>query len=255
MRGYAWHLLQQLSILSNLPWVLMGDFNDLRSMKEKKNSNPHPNWLLNGFNQAIECSGLSDFEFQGSQFTWEKGRGTDRWVREKLDRILVSDSWLNMFKNAKAISFEAPSSDHLPLALWPNPVTRSRRHRRFKFENLWIRERRCIEIVQNTWENSSGLRLRDRLDICSKEIWRWGKKLVKDFQLQIDLCKHQMEILRTRTYSNGVHDFFEAQRQCIRLLHQQDMYRKQRAKSFWLKEGDTNSRFFHNSIKARRRGN
>lgn len=92
-------------------------------------------------------NGLSDLEFEGNQFTWEKGRGTNRWVEEKLDRILVSDSWLNLFDNAKATSFEASSSDHLPLAMWPNPKPSVRRVKQFRFENVWIRESRCREII------------------------------------------------------------------------------------------------------------
>lgn len=54
----------------------MGDFNDLRSQDENKGTIPHPNWLCNGFNEAILSSGLRDMIFEGPQFTWENSRGT-----------------------------------------------------------------------------------------------------------------------------------------------------------------------------------
>ncbi|CAH9101612.1 unnamed protein product, partial [Cuscuta epithymum] len=41
----------------------------------------------------------------------------------------------------------------------------------------------------------------------------------------------------------------------IDLLRQQNDFWKQRAKDFWLKEGGVNTKFFHNSVKQRRRIN
>lgn len=86
---------------------------------------------------------MNDFAFEGNQFTWEKGRGTCGWVREKLDRILVSEDWSELFEGVKACSFEVISSDHLPIAIWHIPIVYKKRIRSFKFENLWIRERQC----------------------------------------------------------------------------------------------------------------
>lgn len=198
---------------------------------------------------------MRDLEFEGCQFTWERSRGTVDWVREKLDRILVTDSWLDIFGGAKASSIEAPVSDHLPLVLWPTPTERCKKRRSFKFENSWIRERQCREIVQNTWASTRGMHISNRLNICSNEIWIWGKNRVRDFQKQIEWCKRRLEGLRERTDRGGIREFGNVKSCYLRLLNQQYHYWKQRAKAHWLKNGDSNSKFYHDFVKRRKRNN
>lgn len=114
-RRESWELLRYLSSCNNLPWVIVGDFNDLLWEREKQGRVPHPPGLFRGFRDAVRESGLSDLAFEGCQLTWERGRGTGNWVREKLDRILVTDGWHELFPGARAWSLEGSSSDHLPL--------------------------------------------------------------------------------------------------------------------------------------------
>ncbi|XP_019168532.1 PREDICTED: uncharacterized protein LOC109164453 [Ipomoea nil] len=127
----------------------MGDFNDIRNSTEKIGTHPHPQWLIRGFNDGIESSGLRDFDFDGCQFTWEKSRGTPNWIWEKLDRVLVNDAWAERFGNATARSLTVPTSDHLPLFLNTIPTVRQHRRRKFKFENAWLKENHYREIVLN----------------------------------------------------------------------------------------------------------
>ncbi|XP_019190306.1 PREDICTED: uncharacterized protein LOC109184723 [Ipomoea nil] len=150
-RRESWQRLRHLATLSPLPWALMGDFNDIRSSSEKKGTHPHPQWLIRGFNEAIESSGLRDLDFDGCQFTWEKSRGTPNWIQEKLDRILVNDAWLERFGDARARSISVPSSDHLPMLLCTVPTARRQRRNKFKFENVWLKENQCREIVTACW--------------------------------------------------------------------------------------------------------
>lgn len=42
-RKDSWQLLRNLSERSNLPWVVMGDFNDILRAEEKRGRVPHPN--------------------------------------------------------------------------------------------------------------------------------------------------------------------------------------------------------------------
>nr|GMD95524.1 uncharacterized protein LOC109184723 [Ipomoea batatas] len=104
-RRCSWDLLRTLSTQNTLPWITMGDFNDLLCSSEKIGNVPHPQWLFQGFSDGIQISGLMNFYFGGFQFTWEKGRGNPNWVCEKLDRILTNDSWLDLFGEATALKF------------------------------------------------------------------------------------------------------------------------------------------------------
>lgn len=214
-RKDSWNLLEDLSPQSNQPWLLMGDFNDIRHPEEKRGRVPHPRWLMEGFNRVIEKCGLRDLDIEGYKFTWERGRGTPNWVEEKLDRILASTDWLEMFDNAKGEAAETPVSDHLPIILWPILTEKTRRIRRFRFENLWLKERNCRAIVADCWNATRGNNLGSRLGVCSKALWKWGRKFTDNLQAEINYSTNQMKMLRHRTDRNGIKDFIQAQRRSV----------------------------------------
>lgn len=106
-----------------------------------------------------------------------------------------------------------------------------------------------------SWSMSGGLHLIDRMERCSKAIWNWGKSFAKDFDKRLSYWRKRMESTKSRRDPMGISTFQEAQAQYIRALHHQNDYWRQRAKQFWLREGDTNSAYFHNSVRRRRQNN
>ena len=84
-RHEAWELLQSLGTISTLSWCCSGDYNDLLTQAEKRGRRSHSEWLIKGFREATEASGLIDIVMEGFQFTWEKSRGTPYWIEERLD--------------------------------------------------------------------------------------------------------------------------------------------------------------------------
>lgn len=139
--------------------------------------------------------------------------------------------------------------------LWLSPSVRRIGRRRFKFENLWLKETHCKELVHSCWQTSRGLHLPARIELCGKEIWKWGKGFTRNFQNKIETCKYHMSVLRRIHDVEGVQKFVQVQKEYLRLLEQQNSYWRQRAKEFWLKDGDINSKFFHNAVKRMRRNN
>lgn len=49
LRQSSWNLLRHLASVDSLPWVCIGDYNDLLSEEDKKGSTEHPQWLYRGF--------------------------------------------------------------------------------------------------------------------------------------------------------------------------------------------------------------
>lgn len=72
-RRQSWNLLRRLSSSSSLPWVVIGDFNDLLNLSDKRGSVEHPNWLFWGFREAGADCNLIGLPLTGYPFTWSRG--------------------------------------------------------------------------------------------------------------------------------------------------------------------------------------
>lgn len=116
-RRQAWDLLRQIHDMANDPWCVIGDFNDILSQEDKLGRHPHPNWLCNGFRQAVSDCNLVDSPLEGHQITWVKSRGTDHAIEERLDHAMVSSNWFAQFSNVKLRCLLATHSDHSPLLI------------------------------------------------------------------------------------------------------------------------------------------
>ncbi|XVF57503.1 hypothetical protein PTKIN_Ptkin06aG0210600 [Pterospermum kingtungense] len=69
-----------------IPWCVIGDFNDLLHVDDKKGCVPHPNWLYRGFRETVAECDLFDLSLNGYNFTWSRCKGTEDKVDERLDR-------------------------------------------------------------------------------------------------------------------------------------------------------------------------
>jgi len=78
--------------------------------------------LINGFQQAVLDSDLSDVLVEGYPFTWFKSLGRPRAVEERLDRALSYNLWFNIFPEASIESLLAPAFDHYPILINCSPM-------------------------------------------------------------------------------------------------------------------------------------
>lgn len=113
----SWRLLEKLSKRSGLPWVFIGDFNEIMHGREKEGGNLRPKWQMRNFCEAVNRCNLKDIGYTRSNYTWCRRLGTHGWVRERLDRVLVSTNWLVTFPNVRLHHVAASTSDHCMLVL------------------------------------------------------------------------------------------------------------------------------------------
>nr|GMC98019.1 uncharacterized protein LOC109169324 [Ipomoea batatas] len=89
------------------------DFNDIASPIEKRGIHPHPTSLMDGFNLALEECGLFDLGMRGRKFTWERGKGSEHWVEERLDRAVAAAEWCTLFPLATVYNHDPETLTHL----------------------------------------------------------------------------------------------------------------------------------------------
>ncbi|KAB2071547.1 hypothetical protein ES319_A08G229700v1, partial [Gossypium barbadense] len=130
----SWDLLRSLAQHPILPWVCIGDFNHLLSVNDKWGGVEYPTRWLNGFRDCIMDCHLSKPQLVGSEFTWERGRGADSFVMERLDRAFMNSNWTQLFPLFWLFNLVSSTSDHNPFLFVYNISFPSRRMKRFKFE-------------------------------------------------------------------------------------------------------------------------
>ena len=149
----SWLLLKRLSRLNSMPWVCLGDFNELMNDGEKEGGSARPVRQMEIFCKVINSCNLCNFGYIGQDYSWSRRLGSRGWVRERLDRALVSTNWAASFPQMQLHHKLKSSSDHCVLIL--KDVQNNKRNRRWKklfyFEEMWLKEESCAGVVEDAW--------------------------------------------------------------------------------------------------------
>lgn len=180
---------------------------------------------------------------QGYQFTCSRSRGKPNAVEEMLDRAFGNSEWMALFPDAQLNNLVAAISDHSPLLLKTIQLETLIQKRKFRFENKWLREPDFKELVQNSWDAGSSQDLLPRLEMCSELLSSWGKQRFTAFKRSINQYKQKLEQLRNYSDPDSVEEYDTIRKTMIDLLVQEEDHWRQRAKSFWFKERDLNTKF------------
>lgn len=87
------------------------------------------------FGRFVDDTQLLDHPLNGRRYTWSNEQANP--TLEKLDRVLVSTDWAELFPYCFLQSLSSDMSDHAPLHLATNAVPPPKW--RFHFENWWLK--------------------------------------------------------------------------------------------------------------------
>jgi hypothetical protein len=153
----SWECLKTLNGQSSLPWLCVGDFNEVLRTNEQFEG-ARSEWQMEGFQDAVSVCGFSNLEFIGLPYTWDNHQEADHNIKVRLDRGLATDSFMSLFSEVKIWHIQTTTSDHYALVMECLEHSLNTRHRKrnFHYENMWQRNPSYMALIRDAWQTGAG---------------------------------------------------------------------------------------------------
>ncbi|KAA3481168.1 reverse transcriptase [Gossypium australe] len=247
--GTKWRLTGQLNTDQSIPWVVIGDFNEITNSFEKKGGRQRSNKQMKDFRTTLKDCKLIDLGFRGCWFTWERGRQRSTNIRERLDRGVATLQWVELFSYYQVEHLSHSFSNHCPVLL--DTLGRERdslenmKHE-FRFEAKWCLDGTFEELVKNWWIESDDS-LPEKLEYMGLKMQKWSKDRNKEDKRTRVALEARLNCLYNEDASDdNLAEIAEIQLGLNLEADKEEVYWEQRARVNWLQHGDRNTSFFHN---------
>lgn len=245
-RYVTWDLLRLLGTRGDQPWFLGGDFNEILHNGEKGGMNRCLTQMA-AFNSALNDCGLGDLGYEGRPFTLSNNQGEPGTVRCRLDRVCANKSARKMFPTARVTHLDQPGSDHIPILLQLERLTRPPMGCEPSRSDLSQYGSRKVG-VRRIWEDSrfegAGNDMVYKGEECRARLVQWSRdlnpnKVIDRLQRRIMELRHSVQTEEVRN------EITQALIDLEGFLQEQSEYWRQRGKAAWMKHGDKNTAYFH----------
>lgn len=108
--------LSESGLYRSKPRIVLGDFNDIKSNAEKEGGPHRSESSFKTFRQMLNSSGLHDIKMIGGKFTWV-GQRFNYKIKSKIDRVVATADWQDLFPKAYVQLLQWGGSDHRPILL------------------------------------------------------------------------------------------------------------------------------------------
>ncbi|RYR18702.1 hypothetical protein Ahy_B03g063314 [Arachis hypogaea] len=158
LRKIFFENLKDFSKRNKDPWMLIGDFNEIKNEGEKKGGRQVDMHACRRFRDWMDDCKLLDLGFVGTRFTWKGGQrvGLDR-VFKRLDRAISTSSWRTLFGDARIEVLPRVNSDHHPLLAVLRPEQFDGGEKPFRFEAMWSIHPDFFQFISGSWDRKRWL--------------------------------------------------------------------------------------------------
>lgn len=213
---------------------------------------------MRAFRDVLQICELVDLGFSGVPYTYDNRREGRSNVKVRLDRALADNSWRDIYSNSQVVHLTSSCSDHCPILLkFAADSRQSNRKKCLHYEICWEREPASTEVISLAWAEAGEKRTLGDINFALGKVMGalqgWSKVKFKNVSRAIEKARKDLATLVSHNA-----DYSEIRRSSDvlnELLYREEMLWLQRSRISWLKEGDRNTRFFHNKAKWRAKKN
>ena len=144
--------MRHLHARASLPWLCLGDFNELFASDEKNGGNRRLMAPMVEFRHTFLHCGLVDMGFSGYCFTWRNGWQGVAFVEERLDRVVATTKWREIFPRTKVSHLSVSYSDQTLLCwTWHHPLNLGDDDTKSSSLKRNVAHIDCESIIQESW--------------------------------------------------------------------------------------------------------
>jgi len=111
-----WEQLLHMNSIVDLPWLLVGDFNELESLTDKQGTNLPSLRRTEWLNSLLSIIRAESIPVNGKHFSWGK-RINSSWVFERLDGGIAREDCSSLYPNLCLTYVAFMFSDHCPIII------------------------------------------------------------------------------------------------------------------------------------------
>ncbi|CAJ2667257.1 unnamed protein product [Trifolium pratense] len=241
-------------------WCIGGVFNAILHLSERKGSSVATRRSeVNFFREFVDDMELIDIPVLGKKFSWFSPDGI---AMSRLDRFLLSEGFLKKNDVKGQWIGDRDISDHCPVWLLSSSCNWGPKP--FRVINGWLEHPEFKGFVESTWKSydirgKKAFVLKEKLKLLRESLKKWNKEVFGYLDLNIEKTVSDInEFEGLLSSTNGDVDYLMLEglnKEFWMQLHFKDSLLKQKSRSKWVKEGDSNTKFFHQTLKGRRRNN
>jgi exonuclease III len=257
-----WRRLSQFVLsIGDANICVCGDFNSVRMAEERRGRNLIFRQVdADIFNNFIDGCFLLDLPICGRLYTWYRGDGISM---SRIDRFLVSAKWCESWPNCIQVAHQRGLSDHVPLVLYvdesnwgPRPLRLMKCWSEYVGYGEFVREK----LNNFSLEGWGGHVLKMKLKMIKSCLKEWHQKHSKNIDGKISEVKNRISLLDTKGEESELmeEETTELRELSVELHSMSRVLTSmnwQKARMSWVREGDANSKFFHNMMSRRQRRN
>ncbi|XP_030934127.1 uncharacterized protein LOC115959733 [Quercus lobata] len=173
-----WNNFASIAPLHELPWLLLGDFNELLSSGDKLGGNPLNLRRVQLFKDCLDTYGMVDLGFHGPRFTWVNKREEGHFIQERLDRGFANAEWRSLHPEATIHHLACTHSDHCPVLLKLDDHGLSNLCRHFRFQPMWMSHPLFSEVVTDSWTEDGPLK--SNVEKFTADVKIWNREVFGD---------------------------------------------------------------------------
>eukprot|EP00253_Pinus_taeda_P009171 PITA_09171 len=198
--------------------------------------------------------------------TWENGRVKKAYIAKRIDRFILHVSLIDILGMPFSTIENVFIYDHRPIILgWREKGFR--KGYSFKFNRTCLEDPEFNDIILKAWNEMSSpkyfpllMTFRDKMESIRKVVKEWQfqkrqaiKKDLQEIQKELDSTAESMA---SNTLSFEMRcRIKDLQKKKMKILEQEEAFWRLKSRAIWMKEGDRNSKIFHNFANSRREKN